>query len=242
MLTVNLSYASRVSVRSGRARSPMSSFASLPDAELFELVLSTRAAGRDANTAIGALCERWRRPAGVVVRRIQASYRTGSPDDEAELYQEAVRKFVEKGLDQFRGASEVHPGQAASPKTFFLRIVKHAAIDAYRKQRELLEDPHEGDEEHSESPHQVGHAVGLARREEEREGAADLYWAAFARLEREHPNEASAWEAYHHLDLEDHEACAKHLGITVANSYKRVSRAQAHLRLFLMELDETRET
>ena len=79
--------------------------------------------------------------------------------------------------------------------------------------------------------------MGLARREEEREGAADLYWAAFSRLEREHPNEAAAWEAYHHLDMEDHEACAKHLGITVANSYKRVSRAQAHLRLFLMELE-----
>lgn len=242
MLTVDLKYAAGVSVRSGRLRSPMSSFASLPDAELFELVLSTRAAGRDANAAIGALCERWRRAAGVVVRRIQASYRAGSPDDEAELYQEAVRKFVEKGLDQFRGASEVNPGAAASPKTFFLRIVKHAAIDAYRKQRELLEDPRDGDDEHEESPHQIGHAVGLARRDEEREGAAELYWVAFGRLEREHPNEAAAWEAYHHLDMEDHEACARHLGVTVANSYKRVSRAQAHLRLFLMELDEHGES
>ena len=49
------------------------------------------------------------------------------------------------------------------------------------------------------------------------------------------PNEAAAWDAYHHQDLEDHETCAKKLGITVANSYKRVSRAQAYLRLYLQE-------
>ena len=52
----------------------------------------------------------------------------------------------------------------------------------------------------------------------------------------DHPGEADAWEAYHHLDLDDHEACAKRLGITVASSYKRISRAQARLRLILLEL------
>lgn len=217
----------------------MSAFEHLSDAELFDLVVRSRAtpgARSDVGAALGTLCQRWKRPAAVVVRRIQASYRAGSPDDEEELFQEAVRKFVEKGIDQFRGASEFNPGKAASPKTFFLRIVKHAAIDAYRKQRELLDDPHDDDEERGESPTHIGPAIARSRRDEEKADASATYWAAYARLEKEHPNEAAAWNAYHHLDMEDHEACAKHLGITVANSYKRVSRAQAHMRLYLMEL------
>ena len=63
----------------------------------------------------------------------------GSPDDADEIFQDAVAKFMAKGLDQFRGVSEQVPGKAASPKTFFLRIVKHCAIDRYRRQREELD-------------------------------------------------------------------------------------------------------
>ncbi|RYZ36882.1 MAG: RNA polymerase subunit sigma-70, partial [Myxococcaceae bacterium] len=75
-----------------------------------------------------------------------------------------------------------------------------------------------------------------ARRREERAEAQELYWAAYARLQQEHPKEASAWELYHHEDVEDHEECARRLDISVVNSYKRVSRAQAYLRLYLLEL------
>jgi len=39
--------------------------------------------------------------------------------------------------------------------------------------------------------------------------------------------------------VEDHEECARLLNITVANSYKRVSRAQAYLKLYLLELKQT---
>jgi len=210
---------------------------SLTDAELFELITQTRAAGKDAGRLLGILCERWRRPAAVVVRRVQQSYRAGSPDDESELFQEAVRKFIEKGIDQFHGVSEHKPGQAANVRTFFLRIVKHATIDAYRRQREQLDHGSpDGEDESRESPREIAHAFELARREAERGDAAGLYWTAFERLQAEHPNEAAAWDAYHHQDLEDHETCAKKLGITVANSYKRVSRAQAYLRLYLQEL------
>ncbi len=220
----------------------MAAYEKLTDAELFQLVLDARAKGQDPSRALGALVERWRRAAAVVVRRVQASYRAGTPDDEAELYQEAVRKFIERGLDQFRGVSEVRPGQAASPKTFFLRIVKHATIDAYRRQRELLEGGPKGDEEDNhESPREIAHAIALSKRASQRDEAAGLYWAAFARLQKEHPNEAAAWDAYHHQDLEDHETCAKHLSITVANSYKRVSRAQAYMRLYLQELMDDSE-
>jgi|GEM_PF-816802 RNA polymerase sigma-70 factor (ECF subfamily) len=224
----------------------------LSDAELYELIVSTRAAGKDPtrsrtleqsestdrsiNRMLGMLCERWRRPAAVVVRRVQQSYRAGSPDDEDELYQEAVRKFIEKGLDQFRGISEFKPGQAANVRTFFLRIVKHATIDAYRRQREVLDRGAVDEEDESnESPREISHAIMLGRRETERKDAGGVYWAAFERLVKEHPNEAAAWDAYHHQDLEDHETCAKQLSITVANSYKRVSRAQAYLRLYLQE-------
>lgn len=218
----------------------MGAFDKLSDSELFDLVARTRAKGEDTSAPLGALCERWRRPAGVVVRRVQQSYRAGSPDDEGELYQEAVRKLVERGLDQFRGQSEVKPGAAASPKTFFLRIVKHAAIDAYRRQRELLDSapPGDDDDDDRESPRQIAHALNLSKRAAARDEAQSLYWAAFERLKTEHPNEAGAWDAYHHQDLEDHETCAKKLGITVANSYKRVSRAQAYLRRYLQELVE----
>ncbi|HEY1959195.1 MAG TPA: sigma-70 family RNA polymerase sigma factor [Polyangiaceae bacterium] len=215
----------------------MGAFDKLSDSELFDLVVRTRAKGEDASTPLGSLCERWRKPAGVVVRRVQQSYRAGSPDDEGELYQEAVRKLIERGLDQFRGLSEARPGAAASPKTFFLRIVKHAAIDAYRRQRELLDSvPKGGEEDNQESPRQIAYAINLSKRAAERDEAQSLYWTAFDRLKQEHPNEAGAWDAYHHQDLEDHEACAKKLGITVANSYKRVSRAQAYLRRYLQEL------
>ena len=211
----------------------------LSDSELFDLVMQTRAKGQDPSAPLGTLVERWRKAAGVVVRRVQASYRAGSPDDEAELYQESVRKLVERGLDQFRGLSEAYPGRAASPKTFFLRIVKHAAIDAYRRQRELLDSAPAGDEEDNrESARQIAHAINLSKRAAERDEAQSLYWSAFERLKKEHPNEAGAWDAYHHQDLEDHEACAKKLGITVANSYKRVSRAQAFMRRYLQELME----
>jgi RNA polymerase sigma-70 factor (ECF subfamily) len=215
----------------------LAAYDKLTDAELFDFVVQTRAKGQDPSAALGTLCERWRKAAGVVVRRVQASYRSGSPDDEGELYQESVRKLIERGLDQFRGLSEAHPGKAASPKTFFLRIVKHAAIDAYRRQRELLDAPGKDDEEDNrESPRQIAYAINLSKRAAERDEAQSLYWTAYDRLKAEHPNEAGAWDAYHHQDLEDHEACAKKLGITVANSYKRVSRAQAYLRRYLQEL------
>jgi len=211
----------------------------LSDTELFDLVSQKRAGGEDVRRPLGELVERWRRPAAVVVRRVQSSYRAGAPDDEEEIFQEAVRKLVERGLDQFRGISEAKPGAAASPKTFFLRIVKHAAIDLYRRNRELLETPREGDDETMEhSPGEIARATHLATRASERDEATGLYWKAFERLQEEHPNEAAAWDAYHHQDMEDHEACAKHLGITVANSYKRVSRAQAYLRRYLLELEE----
>jgi RNA polymerase sigma-70 factor (ECF subfamily) len=211
----------------------------LSDAELFDLVLKKRAKGEDVRLPLGELALRWRRPAAVVVRRVQSSYRAGVPDDEEEIFQEAVRKLVERGLDQFRGISEAKPGAAASPKTFFLRIVKHAAIDLYRRNRELLDQPREGDDGSMEhSPGEIARATHLATRARERDEAAGLYWKAFERLQREHPNEAAAWDAYHHQDMEDHETCAKHLGITVANSYKRVSRAQAYLRRYLLELQD----
>jgi RNA polymerase sigma-70 factor, ECF subfamily len=185
--------------------------------------------------ALGELCERWRKPACFVVRRIQQSYRRGTPDDELELFQEAVRKLIDRGLDQYRGLSEQMPGKSASPKTFFLRIVKHLAIDHYRQQREDLAT--EGDEDRPEAtPGEIDQASHHARRAADKEDASEVYWAAFQRLGVEHPNEAAAWELYHHQDVEDHNECARILKITVANSYKRVSRAQAYMKLYLLEL------
>lgn len=211
----------------------------LSDDELFAEIVRSRAAGRNVDRALGELVERWRKSACYVIRKVQASYRALSPEDERELFQEAVGKLVDKGLDQFRGISEQVPGKAASPRTFFLRIAKHVAIDRYRRQREVLA-PRVDDEDKApeNTPHEINQAVLHARRAQERSDASETYWAAFERLKREHPNEAGAWDLYHHQDVEDHEECARRLGITVTNSYKRVSRAQAYLRLYLLELQQ----
>lgn len=210
------------------------------DEQLFREVVRLRSEGRSANDVLGRLTARWEAPARYVIRRIQKSYGKGAEDDELELYQEAVMRFVERGLDQFRGLSERNPGAAASPKTFFLRIAKHAAIDRYRAQREVSDQVPSSEDENEvmESPAQTAKAVERAKAFETRREDTELYWRAFKRLEQEHPNEASAWNLYHHEDLEDHGVVAKRLNISVANSYKRVSRAQAWLRSYLLELQE----
>jgi RNA polymerase sigma-70 factor (ECF subfamily) len=210
--------------------------AALSDDQLFAEVLRLRSEGKDFGPQLGQLCERWRALSYAVVRRIQSSYRRRSTDDQAEIFQDAVGKLLARGLDQFRGLSERNPGQAASPRTFFLRIVKHVAIDRYRRQREELEPASADDDDTAMPLIERAGAVERARHLEERAEATELYEAAFARLKREHPNEANAWDLYHHKDVEDHEECAQQLGITVANSYKRVSRAQAYLKLYLLEL------
>jgi RNA polymerase sigma-70 factor (ECF subfamily) len=212
----------------------------LTDDELFADVARRRSAGENFRGPLGALVQRWSRPAKYVIGKIQASYGRGSPADGDELFQDAVGKFIDRGLEQFRGVSEHMPGKAASPKTFFLRIVKHVAIDFYRRQREdLAPKPSNPDDVMEEPPSEVARAVETARRTAERAEAQELYWAAFARLQREHPKEAGAWDLYHHQDVEDHEECARLLQITVVNSYKRVSRAQAYLKLYLLELKQT---
>lgn len=214
----------------------VASFRELPDSELFDEILRRRAQGGDIRTMLGELTERWRRPAGVVVRRIQSSYRVEAPDDESELFQEGVQRLLEKGLDQYRGVSEQLPGRAASPKTFFLRIVKHLAIDRYRAKRELLAPGSHDDEEQTQSSHEANEAIREFSSETRAADARELYWKAYERLTQEHPHEAAAWDVYHHKDVEDHNECARQLSITVANSYKRVSRAQAYLRRYLLEL------
>lgn len=218
----------------------MAELAQLTDDELFAEVLRLRAAGAPgASNALGVLAERWKRPACYVIRKIQASYARGTPDDEDELFQEAVRRLLEKGLDQYRGKSEMMPGKAASPRTFFLRIVKHLTIDTYRRHREeLAHAPADAADAPEVSLPEAARAAEVAERTEERDEARELYWMAYDRLRREHPNEAEAWDVYHHQDAEDHETCARKLGISVQNSYKRISRAQAHLRLYLLELQD----
>jgi RNA polymerase sigma factor (sigma-70 family) len=212
----------------------------MSDEELFARVAEGRSSGRDVSAQLGTLIERWRPAALYVIRRVRESYGKGSPEDDEELLQDAVTKLVERGLEQFRGVSEQLPGKSASPKTFFMRIAKHTAIDKFRRARELLaEAPAEGEEEERDGAPGAAErssAVEGSRRQEERTEAAELYWAAYRRLQREHPNEASAWDLYHHQDVDDHQEVAKRLGITVTNSYKRVSRAQAYLKAYLLEL------
>jgi RNA polymerase sigma-70 factor (ECF subfamily) len=106
------------------------------------------------------------------------------------------------------------------------------AIDRFRRAR--AEAPWSRGERRAGTGGAVLGGGGIAQ--EERAEAAELYWAAYRRLQREHLNEASAWDLYHHQDLDDHQEVAKRLGITVTNLYKRVSRAQAYLKAYLLEL------
>ena len=208
----------------------------LTDDELFADISKRRADKQDYKKPLGELVFRWREPAATVIRRVQGAFVRGSPDDIDEVFQDAVAKFMSRGLDQFRGVSEAMPGKAASPKTFFLRIVKHCAIDRYRRQREDLASGPVGDEdEHEESLPEMKRAVVESRAKTEATEASEEYWLAFLRLQTEHPNEAAAWDLYHHQDMDDHPRVAELLGITVTNSYKRVSRAQAWLKLYLLE-------
>ncbi len=210
----------------------------LTDDELFADISQRKAKGQNYGPQLGQLVERWRGGSATVIRRVQGAFMKGAPDDIDEIFQDAVAKFMARGLDQFRGVSEQMPGQAASPKSFFLRIVKHCAIDRYRRQREELEaGPRAGEEDDApeESMHQQRRAVAASRASEERSDAQVEYWAAFDRLKAEHPNEAAAWDVYHHQDVDDHEEVARLLGISVVNSYKRVSRAQAWLKLYVLE-------
>lgn len=215
----------------------------LTDDELYAEIVRRRAAGEDHRALLGELVERWREPSATVVRRVQGAFVRGSPDDADEIFQDAVGKLIARGLDQFRGISERLPGKAASPRTFFLRIVKHCAIDRYRRQREDLESgrPDGEDDEPAENRHEAQRAIAESDARSSAKDASEEYWAAFARLQTEHPNEASAWDLYHHQDVDDHQECARLLGITVANSYKRVSRAQAWLKLYLLEAREKDE-
>ncbi len=211
----------------------------LDDDALFAAVLERRSKGQNIDKPLALLLERWRRPAVYVIRRIQQSYRRGVEHDQDELFQDAACKLLERGLDQYRGTTTDEAGatRASSARTFFLRIVKHTAIDQYRRHREELSTASAEDE--PETPiGEVHVSVERARREAERDDASELYWKAFERLRAEHPNEAAAWDLYHHQDLDDHVAVAEKLGITVVNSYKRISRAQAHLRLFVLELKD----
>jgi RNA polymerase sigma-70 factor, ECF subfamily len=211
----------------------------LNDDELFAEISRRRGQGQDIKRQLGELVFRWRDAATTVIRRVQGAFMRGSPDDADEIFQEAVAKFMARGLEQFRGVSEQVPGKAASPKTFFLRIVKHCAIDRYRRQREdLAEGPPPGadeDEGPEHSHHEAVKAMAESRAKEERSEASEEYWEAWERLKLEHPNEASAWDLYHHQDVDDHAEVARRLGISVVNSYKRVSRAQAWLKLYVLE-------
>lgn len=204
-------------------------------------ILARRAAGEPVGRLLGELCERWRRPAAYVIGKVQASYGRGSRADVDELFQDAVGKLLDRGLDQFRGLSERHPGRAANPRTFFLRIAKHTAIDFYRRNHEELAEPAPDGGAFEEPPAVAARAVAHAQQVEATREAREVYRSAFQRLTREHPKEAAAWDLYHHQDVEDHEECARRLSITVANSYKRVSRAQAYLKAYLLELRERGE-
>lgn len=210
----------------------------LNDDELFAEIARRKAQGQDYKRPLGELVFRWRDASTTVIRRVQGAFMRGSPDDADEIFQDAVTKFMAKGLDQFRGVSEQMPGKAASPKTFFLRIAKHCAIDRYRRQREELESDlavgDEGDEPETSLP-EARRSMVEAQALREKNEAYGEYWIAWDRLKQEHPNEASAWDLYHHQDLDDHEEVARMLGITVVNSYKRVSRAQAWLKLYILE-------
>jgi RNA polymerase sigma-70 factor (ECF subfamily) len=220
--------------------SPPQASEEMDDDALFAAVLARKTAGERFDAQLATLLSRWRRPALYVIRRIQQSYRRGGDEDQEELFQDAAVKLLERGLLQYRGTALDASGalRSASARTFFLRIVKHTAIDHYRRHHEELAAASPDGEEPETPAHEAQEAADRARNEAERDEASELYWRAFNRLRAEHAKEAEAWDLYHHQDLDDHVAVAKQLGITVVNSYKRISRAQAHLRLFLLELKD----
>jgi RNA polymerase sigma-70 factor (ECF subfamily) len=208
------------------------------DEELLAEALRRRARGEDFQPQLAQLWSRWKEPAAVVVRRVQRAYQKGSPSDIGDIFQEATLKFATRGIDQFRGLKPDGVTKA-SLTGFFLRIVNHAAVDYYRRSRERLAPAREPDS--AESPAEVQASMDHARRTAEQDSAREVYWRAFTRLEKEHPGEAAAWHLYRHESVEDHAECARLMGVSVDASFKRVSRAQAFLRLYVLELMEHEE-
>ena len=152
----------------------------LNDDELFADIARRKALGQDYKRPLGELVFRWRDASTTVIRRVQGAFMRGSPDDADEIFQDAVAKFMAKGLDQFRGVSEQVPGKAASPKTFFLRIVKHCAIDRYRRQREELDSGknvgEDGDEPETSLP-EAHRSIAEAKAVADQQEAHGEYWA-----------------------------------------------------------------
>lgn len=203
------------------------------DEALLARIDRKRADGLDVRAEVGELLRRWRPEVGTVVGSVQRAFGARAALDEDDVFHDAVARLLDRGLDQFRGISASGP---AALLAYFLRIVKHAAIDRLRRRREQPADDSNAAGE--DPPHEVERGLAHARRSQEQADAGEIYWAAFRRLEAEHPAEAAAWDLYRHQDLQDHAECAHRLGISVANSYQRVSRAQAWLRAYLLELTD----
>jgi RNA polymerase sigma-70 factor (ECF subfamily) len=208
------------------------------DDEIFAEILRLRTARESYQPLLAGLFEWWRRPSAAVIRKVQRAYQKGSPADLGDIFQEATLKFVTRGIDQFRGLKS--DGVSKAPVIgFFLRIVNHAAVDYYRRNRERLAPKREPGLE--ENPAEIDLSLEHARRTSDQDAARELYWTAFTRLEREHPGEAAAWHLYRHESVEDHAECARLMGVSVDASFKRVSRAQAFLRLYVLELQAHEE-
>ena len=60
----------------------------------------------------------------------------------------------------------------------------------------------------------MARSVFVANSKSSASEAHEEYWAGFRRLKDEHPNEAAAWDLYHHQDLDDHNEVARVLRIT----------------------------
>jgi RNA polymerase sigma-70 factor, ECF subfamily len=212
----------------------------LTDDELFQDIVHRKASGHDHKRQVGELVFRWRAQSHGIIGKVQRAFMKGSPDDLDEIFQQAVVKFIDRGIGQFHGKSAEFPGQSTPPRAFFLRIVKHAAIDLYRRESSEVEPAHnaEDGEEIDENLALVQRAEHLARAHSDQRSASEEYWAAWKRLQKEHPNEAAVWDLYHHQELDNHAEVASILGITVPNSHKRCSRAQAWLKLAVIEMRE----
>ncbi len=177
--------------------------------ELLEVARAGEPAAR--RRALDALLHDFRGPALAAIHKTLAAGQLGGEHAE-EALQAAILKFLAGGLQRFRGE--------AAPRTYFVRIALHAAIDLLRLQQRQVDDGEE-------------RLLGLANAETggpERSLHLGQVREALERCLEELPQALRQSVALYYLGTgEDCEACARKIGIRKNAFEQRLRRSRLAL-------------
>jgi RNA polymerase sigma factor (sigma-70 family) len=173
--------------------------------------------------ALAALLDDFRRPALAAIHRTLAAGGLGREHAE-EALQAATLKLLAGGLERFRGES--------APRTYFVRIAIHAAVDLVRllqRERELgLTPDAEAEADVDAAAPATGPAERALQRRQEREALERC-------LEELPPGLRQAITLYYLGDGEDCRSCARRVGVGKNTFEQRLCRGRLALALCLRQ-------